>query len=191
MKELSDQDMAVLSVTENIQREDLNPIEAAEAFARLATDAHLTHEQIAARTGKDRATVTNFLRLLKLPDDVIADFETWVKMGAPDPRDSDAKIVKKEIENNRFVVATNQPNVRVSWQVTAVRKDPYARAHPLVVEQPKTGSDLGRYLFPQGYGVRRSLGVLVPKPVNVASARRSAPISSMATRQEMRPARRE
>ena len=74
-------------------------------------------------------------------------------------------IVKKEIENNRFVVATNQPNVRVSWQVTAVRKDPYARAHPLVVEQPKTGSDLGRYLFPQGYGVRRSLGVLVPKPV--------------------------
>jgi hypothetical protein len=73
-------------------------------------------------------------------------------------------IIKKEIHDNRFVVATSEPNVRVSWQVTAVRNDPYARAHPFVVEQPKTGGDLGRYVYPQGYGVRRSLGIVVPKP---------------------------
>ncbi len=55
-----------LSLIENIQREDLNPIEVASAFHRLVTHHGLSHEQIAERTGKDRSTVTNFLRLLRL-----------------------------------------------------------------------------------------------------------------------------
>ncbi len=65
-------DSRLLEITliENIQREDLNPIEAANAFARLASDFQLSHEDIAARTGKDRSTITNLLRLLQLPDDV-------------------------------------------------------------------------------------------------------------------------
>jgi ParB family transcriptional regulator, chromosome partitioning protein len=55
-----------LSLIENIQREDLNPIEVATAFERLQTQHGLRHEQIAEQTGKDRSTITNFLRLLKL-----------------------------------------------------------------------------------------------------------------------------
>lgn len=55
-----------LALIENIQREDLNPIEIATAFHRLASEYGLSHEQIAERTGKDRSTVTNLLRLLKL-----------------------------------------------------------------------------------------------------------------------------
>src|SRR6185437_14070978 len=55
-----------LSLIENIQREDLNPIEVATAFERLQSEHGLRHEQIAERTGKDRSTITNFLRLLKL-----------------------------------------------------------------------------------------------------------------------------
>jgi ParB family transcriptional regulator, chromosome partitioning protein len=55
-----------LSLIENIQREDLNPIEIASAFHRLTSHHGLSHEQIAERTGKDRSTVTNFLRLLRL-----------------------------------------------------------------------------------------------------------------------------
>jgi len=55
-----------LSLIENIQREDLNPIEIATAFHRLANHHGLSHEQIAERTGKERSTVTNFVRLLKL-----------------------------------------------------------------------------------------------------------------------------
>ena len=55
-----------LALIENIQREDLNPIEIATAFHSLATQHGLSHEQIAERTGKDRSTVTNFVRLLKL-----------------------------------------------------------------------------------------------------------------------------
>lgn len=59
-----------IALIENIQREDLNPIEVAEALARLVDDHHLTHEQVAERTGKDRASVTNLLRLLRLAQPV-------------------------------------------------------------------------------------------------------------------------
>ncbi len=55
-----------LALIENIQREDLNAIEIATAFQRLSSELHLSHEQIAERTGKNRSTVTNFLRLLRL-----------------------------------------------------------------------------------------------------------------------------
>lgn len=55
-----------LALIENLQREDLNPIEIASAFQQLGAQHGLTHEQIAERTGKDRSTVTNFLRLLRL-----------------------------------------------------------------------------------------------------------------------------
>ncbi|MCS7025522.1 MAG: ParB/RepB/Spo0J family partition protein [Bryobacteraceae bacterium] len=59
-----------LSLIENLQREDLNPIEVAQALDRLHREHYLSHEEIARRTGKDRTTVTNMLRLLKLPPDV-------------------------------------------------------------------------------------------------------------------------
>ena len=62
-----------LALIENIQREDLNPIETATAFARLIEQHKLSHEQVAERTGKDRSTITNFLRLLKLPREVQED----------------------------------------------------------------------------------------------------------------------
>ena len=59
-----------LALIENLQREDLNPLEAASAFERLTREFGLTHEEVARRTGKDRATITNLLRLLRLPADV-------------------------------------------------------------------------------------------------------------------------
>ena len=59
-----------LALIENIQRENLNPIEEAGAYRRLLHEFHLTQEQVAAAVGKDRATVANYLRLLKLPEDV-------------------------------------------------------------------------------------------------------------------------
>jgi ParB family chromosome partitioning protein len=59
-----------LALIENIQREDLNPIEVAMAFERLATEHGLSHEQIAERTGKERSTITNFIRLLRLSPSV-------------------------------------------------------------------------------------------------------------------------
>ena len=66
----SESDLLEVALVENIQREDLNPLDAAEAYARLKDEFRLSHEKIADRVGKDRTTVTNALRLLKLPESV-------------------------------------------------------------------------------------------------------------------------
>jgi len=63
----TDEDMLELALIENIQREYLNPMEIANAYQRLLDECHLSQEDIAKRVGKDRSTVTNFIRLLKLP----------------------------------------------------------------------------------------------------------------------------
>ena len=63
----SDEEMMELSIIENIHREDLNPIDVAQSYKRLLDECKLTQEQVAKKVGKDRATVANFLRLLKLP----------------------------------------------------------------------------------------------------------------------------
>ena len=70
VREVSDLQTMEMTVVENLQRADLNPMEQARAYDRLSRDFHLTQEQMAERTGKDRASVSNFLRLLRLPDDV-------------------------------------------------------------------------------------------------------------------------
>lgn len=62
--------MLELSLIENIQREKLNPIEIANAYKRLADECQLSHEEISNKVGKDRSTVVNFIRLLKLPNEI-------------------------------------------------------------------------------------------------------------------------
>lgn len=66
----SETDLLEVALVENIQREDLNPLDAAEAYARLRDEFRFSHERIADRVGKDRATVSNALRILKLPSSV-------------------------------------------------------------------------------------------------------------------------
>jgi len=70
LRAANDQEMLEIALIENIQREDLNAIEVAIHFRRLLDECNLTHESLAERVGKDRSTVTNFLRLLKLPPEV-------------------------------------------------------------------------------------------------------------------------
>lgn len=70
IQNFADDRLMEVTLIENIQREDLNPIEVAHAFERLARELNLSHEQIGERTGKDRSTVTNMLRLLRLPQPV-------------------------------------------------------------------------------------------------------------------------
>lgn len=65
-----DQGMLEMALIENIQREDLNAIEVAISMARLMEECKLTHDVMSGRLGKDRSTVTNYLRLLKLPPDI-------------------------------------------------------------------------------------------------------------------------
>jgi ParB family chromosome partitioning protein len=70
VQDIPDDHLLEITLIENIQREDLNPIETAAAFDRLASELNLNHEQIGQRTGKDRTTIINFVRLLKLPSDL-------------------------------------------------------------------------------------------------------------------------
>jgi ParB family chromosome partitioning protein len=71
-REVSDADMLKLGLIENIHREDLNPIELAQAYQALLEEFHCTQEQLADEVGKNRVTVTNTLRLLNLPPDIQA-----------------------------------------------------------------------------------------------------------------------
>jgi ParB family chromosome partitioning protein len=67
VKEFDDRAMLELALIENIQREDLNPIDEAKAYQALVDKVGLTHDQLSERVGKQRATITNALRLLSLP----------------------------------------------------------------------------------------------------------------------------
>ena len=75
IRDTNDQGMLEMAIVENIQREDLDPIEVAMSYQRLIEECSLTQEQMAIRVGKKRASVTNFLRLLKLPAKIQHDLK--------------------------------------------------------------------------------------------------------------------
>src|SRR6201998_3140358 len=77
VRQVSDELALEMTLVENIQREDLNAIETARAFDRLMEEFHLTQESVAERTGKDRATVANAVRLLKLEPNI----QEWIEEG--------------------------------------------------------------------------------------------------------------
>lgn len=77
IKDVSSQDAIEIALIENIQREELNAVETAEAFDRLIKEFHLTQEDLSNRVGKDRATIANYLRILKLPDEI----KTFINTG--------------------------------------------------------------------------------------------------------------
>ena len=112
IREASEQQRLELAVIENVQRTDLTPLEAAEAFRQLNDDFNLSHDQIAQRLGKSRAAITNTIRLLKLPDDVrkalstgeISEGHARVLLSLPTPQAQSAalhSILKHELNVRR------------------------------------------------------------------------------------------
>ncbi|MGA2297018.1 MAG: ParB/RepB/Spo0J family partition protein [FCB group bacterium] len=107
-------DSLVLALIENIQREDLNPIETAYGYRTLIEECHLTQEQVAAKVSKDRTTVTNFLRLLKLPDDIQESLrKKEITMGHARAllaleKPNSMLIVWKEIVHNGYTVRATE-----------------------------------------------------------------------------------
>jgi ParB family chromosome partitioning protein len=75
VRDAAEHDVLELALIENLQREDLNPIEEAQAYERLIMDFGLTQEDVARRVGKNRATIANMLRLLRLPQEV----QQWLR----------------------------------------------------------------------------------------------------------------
>ena len=76
VRQVNDEQVLEMTIVENLQRTDLNPMEQARAYQRLSTEFKLTQEQMAVKTGKERASVANFMRLLRLPEGVQAKVET-------------------------------------------------------------------------------------------------------------------
>jgi len=76
VRQVPDEQVLEMTIIENLQRTDLNPMEQARAYQRLSQEFQLTQEQMAQRTGKERASVANFLRLLRLPEGVQSKVET-------------------------------------------------------------------------------------------------------------------
>ena len=73
-------------------------------------------------------------------------------------------IVSAKVVNNRFAIKTDKPNIEVSWQITGVRQDAYARAHPMQVEREKTGPEKGTYTHPELYGLPpRTPQLIIPQ----------------------------
>ncbi|MBR3818446.1 MAG: ParB/RepB/Spo0J family partition protein [Clostridia bacterium] len=115
IKELSDTEAAVISLIENLQREDLNPVEEALGFASLMKDFNLTQEEAAQRVGKSRPAVANALRLLKLPEKVL-DMVRENKLSAGHARALAA------IDDEKVLISTAELIVAKGLSVRAVEK---------------------------------------------------------------------
>jgi ParB family chromosome partitioning protein len=133
VKEIPDDNLLEIALIENIQRENLNPIEEAQAYKKLIETVGLTQESLASRVGRDRSYITNYLRLLRLPDDV----QQLVKEGrlstghartllALDQVDLQRRIARQIIDGGLSVRATEQLVQKASEAKPARRSAPQA-----------------------------------------------------------------
>jgi len=105
VRQVPDELALEMTLVENIQREDLNAIEQARAFDRLMHEFHLTQESVAERTGKDRTTVANAIRLLKLEENI----QDWIEEG------------KLTAGHGRALLAVPEPQLRMRYAQRAAR----------------------------------------------------------------------
>lgn len=118
VREATDEELLELALVENLQRSDLNPLEEAAAYQRLIEDFGLSQEQVAAKVGKSRPTVTNALRLLGLPDEVkaalargeISEGHARALLGLRE--ESDRKAALTDVVRERLSVRSTEDLVR-------------------------------------------------------------------------------
>lgn len=115
VRDVDDRTAAEFSLVENLQREDLNPIERAQAFQRLMSEFHLTHAEIAERVGLDRSSVSNHLRLLDLDDSAV----TAVRSGRLTMGHAKALLALTNIEHRSRLAAEA---VRQEWSVRELER---------------------------------------------------------------------
>ncbi|MDC0249270.1 ParB/RepB/Spo0J family partition protein [Flavobacteriales bacterium] len=151
----NDQEMLEMALVENIQRENLNPIEIALSYQRLINEIKLTQEQCSKRVGKNRTTVTNFLRLLKLPSEI----QKGLSEGKISTGHARALISIKTVDNQLNIFHDTIANGYSVREVEQIVKDfansNYKRTsktkniiipNPLPFAQQKMAHDLSRNL---------------------------------------------
>jgi ParB family chromosome partitioning protein len=131
LRNVSDDKVLEIALIENIQREDLNPIEEARAYRKLIETLGLTQESVAERVGRDRSYVTNYLRLLRLPDDIQELVESG-RLSTGHARtllgvehvDVQRRIARKILEQDLSVRATEQAVRMIGQPAAKARKLP-------------------------------------------------------------------
>jgi ParB family chromosome partitioning protein len=150
VKEVPDDNLLEIALIENIQRENLNPIEEAQAYKKLIETVGLTQESLASRVGRDRSYITNYLRLLRLPDDV----QQLVKDGrlstghartllALEHVDLQRRIARQIIDGGLSVRATEQLVQKSSEEKPARRSAPQAIDPTIKAAETKLRRALG------------------------------------------------
>ncbi|MFC1898614.1 ParB/RepB/Spo0J family partition protein, partial [Candidatus Cloacimonadota bacterium] len=121
IRSISLKEQLQFSIIENVQREDLSPIEEANAYQRLNEEFNLTHAQISDIVGKDRATITNIIRLLKLPDSI----QQMILNEQLSPGHARAilQVAEKDQENFANMIINNIYSVRKAEQEAKLIKE--------------------------------------------------------------------
>ena len=152
IKEVTPSEVLELALIENIQREDLNAIETAEAFNRLISDYKLTHDDLSRKVGKDRATVTNYLRILKLP----AEIRKWIAEGSLSIGHAKALL---QVENQRKQIIIAKKIVSQGLSVRAA--EALAKKDLSVSERSKAVKPIDPQIASLEEKLRHSLGTKV------------------------------
>jgi ParB family transcriptional regulator, chromosome partitioning protein len=141
VRDIPEERLLAAALIENIQREDLNPIEEAHAYRRLADEYQLTQEQIAEAVGKDRSSVANFLRLLKLPQEVRSNLGSGaLSMGHARAllgiADEAAQLrVARDIVAKNLSVRETEAIVKKASQPAAPKEEPKKDVHTRAAEE--------------------------------------------------------
>ena len=162
IRSASDQSMLEMAIVENIQREDLDPIEVALGYRRLIEECSLTQEQMAARIGKKRASVTNYLRLLKLPAKVQHDLKVGllsvghakVILGVEDPQMQE-ELCDMVVKGGLSVRQLEDKVRRLEREEDPARRQEYAQELP--DEYFRVLEHIGKY-FAEDISLKRSAG---------------------------------
>ena len=141
VRDIPEDRLLAAALIENIQREDLNPIEEAHAYRRLADEFHLTQEQIADAVGKDRSSVANILRLLRLPQEVRANLGSGALsmgharalLGLPD--EAAQLRVAREVVAKDLSVRETEALVKKATQPAAPKELPQKDVHTRAAEE--------------------------------------------------------
>jgi ParB family chromosome partitioning protein len=167
VKEAADRQLLELALVENLQREDLNPLEEAAAFKRLADDFEMTQEQIARRVGRSRTAVANTLRLLALEDDIRASLQSGqISEG-----------------HARALLSIDNAQVRLdAWRrivgggLTVREAEEIARALKATAGSARTAAKAKRRVDPHVRAIEDNLRHAIGSPVSVARGRKGGRI---------------
>jgi ParB family transcriptional regulator, chromosome partitioning protein len=141
VRDIPEERMLAAALIENIQREDLNPIEEAQGYRRLVDEHHLTQEQIAEAVGKDRSSVANYLRLLKLPTEVRSNLSAGsLSMGHARAllalsNETDQLRIAREVVAKNLSVRETETIVKKGTQPAAEREENPKDVHTRAAEE--------------------------------------------------------